>query len=68
MKPRTEPQNTQQGLPWSEAQDEQLRRLANARIPAPVIGFRMGRRLDAVSRRADELGLSLAIREGADAR
>jgi hypothetical protein len=44
-------------LPWTATQDEQLRRLANANIPLQVIGFRLGRRPEAVARRASELGV-----------
>jgi hypothetical protein len=44
-------------LPWTPTQDEQLRRLANANIPLQVIGFRLGRRPEAVARRASELGV-----------
>lgn len=56
------PQLSEYALPWSKAQDEQLRRLADANIPMQVIGFRLGRRPEAVARRAYELGVIVTDR------
>jgi hypothetical protein len=56
-------QSAERALPWSTTQDEQLRLLAQANIPLQVIGFRLGRRPEAVARRADELGLYVIDRK-----
>jgi hypothetical protein len=48
--------------PWSNTQDQQLCLLAKAKIPVQVIGFRLGRRPEAVARRARELGVTVIDR------
>ena len=57
------PQSAERALPWSSTQDEQLRLLAQANIPLQVIGFRLGRRPEAVARRAHELGVAVIDRK-----
>lgn len=46
------------GLPWTAAQDEQLRALARANTTTFDIADRMGRTPEAVFARAHELGLT----------
>ncbi len=49
---------------WSPMLDDQLRAFARAHIPTPVIGYRLGRRPDAITRRAEQLGLALDEHRG----
>ena len=57
------PQSAERALPWSSIQDQQLRLFALANIPLQVIGFRLGRRPEAVARRAQELGVTVIDRK-----
>lgn len=52
------PQSRLTGLPWTSAQDEQLRVLARANTTTYDIADRMGRTPEAVFARAHELGLT----------
>ena len=56
MPPKSE-RNT--GKPWTAADDQQLRSLAQANTPTGVIGLRLGRTEDAVRTRASAQHVSL---------
>lgn len=49
-------ENTQQSLPWSASQDEQLRALIRGNYTIGEIALRMGRLPHLVYRRAHEIG------------
>jgi hypothetical protein len=49
------------GLPWTAAQDEQLRALARANTATRDIADRMNRTPEAVFSRAHELGLTMKL-------
>lgn len=52
------PQNHRK--PWSTADEQQLKQLANQNTPTRVIGLKLGRTPTAVYAHASEVGLSLS--------
>lgn len=52
--------NRNAGTPWSTADDDRLRELAEGNTPTRVIGLKLGRTEDAIYSRASDKGVSLA--------
>ena len=47
------------GKPWTEADLQKLKQLADANTPTRVLGLKMGRTPDAVQQKASSEGISL---------
>lgn len=47
------------GIPWTPAEERELRSLANGNTPTRVIGLKLGRTEDGVRAKAQEQGISL---------
>lgn len=46
------------GKPWTRQDKAQLKTLIQENTPTPLMGFKLGRRPEAVQRKANDLGLS----------
>jgi hypothetical protein len=47
------------GKPWTQDDENQLKKLAKQDTPTPVIGLKLGRTPAAIYKKASELGISL---------